>query len=310
VIGSVALLVGLSTSAAIYSALAMIFAEDRVVKRRLKRMTEYERSEAVAVEPLLAPFASRVLKPALAGVARAGRLLSPVRYRRSIAHRLTLAGEPRGMSVDRLLTVKMLIVLGMSLGTGLVALVSPLGLGRVLLLGLILVPGGFFLPDLWLSSRVESRKDAIRRALPDMLDMLTVSVEAGLGFDAAVARLVSNTQGPLAEEFARMLKEVQGGIPRREAFRHLAARVDVRELNTFIVSMVQAEAFGISIASVLRTQAREMRIRRHQYAEEQAQKAPVKIVFPLVICILPATLIVIVGPAIVSIAQTMGDLMG
>ncbi|MDO8987425.1 MAG: type II secretion system F family protein, partial [Coriobacteriia bacterium] len=141
---------------------------------------------------------------------------------------------------------------------------------------------------------------------PDMLDMLTISVEAGLGFDQAMAKLVRNTTGPLSEEFGRVLQEVQAGVKRTDAMRRLAQRTEVPELNGFIMAIVQADVFGISVSGVLRSQATEMRIKRRQYAEEAAQKAPVKLVFPLVICILPATLIVILGPAIISFVQVFG----
>jgi tight adherence protein C len=155
---------------------------------------------------------------------------------------------------------------------------------------------------LWLRSRVASRQKTIARELPDMLDMLTISVEAGMGFDSALAKLVKNSRGPLAEEFGRVLQEVQAGASRKEGLRHLAERIDVPELRSFVASIVQADMFGVSIASVLRTQATELRLRRRQRAEEDAQRAPVKMVFPLIFCILPATMIVILGPAVVRIA--------
>jgi tight adherence protein C len=139
-----------------------------------------------------------------------------------------------------------------------------------------------------------------------MLDMLTISVEAGLGFDQAMAKLVRNSTGPLAKEFARMLQEVQAGVERNQALRHMAQRADVSDLNAFITAIIQADVFGVSVSSVLRTQAKEMRLKRRQYAEEQAQKAPVKLVFPLILCILPATILVILGPAVVSIGRAFG----
>jgi Flp pilus assembly protein TadB len=160
----------------------------------------------------------------------------------------------------------------------------------------------FFAPDLWLSHRVQKYQDEIVRNLPDMLDMLTISVEAGLGFDAALAKLVCNTDGALAREFGRALQDVQAGSSRKEALRDLAERVQVSELAAFTAAITQADMFGISIAHVLHTQAGELRLRRRQRAEELAQKAPVKMVIPLVACILPATIIVILGPAAVKIA--------
>jgi tight adherence protein C len=141
-----------------------------------------------------------------------------------------------------------------------------------------------------------------------MLDMLTIAVEAGLGFDAAVTKYVRNQSGPLAQEFAVALREVQAGMTRREALRALANRCDVAELSAFITAMVQADVFGVSVGSVLRTQSREMRVKRRQRAEEIAQKAPAKMVFPLILCILPATLIVLMAPAILSIIRLFGSM--
>ena len=170
-------------------------------------------------------------------------------------------------------------------------------------MALLFAAGGFYLPDVWLRSRVRARQLEIRRTLPDMLDMLSISVEAGMGFDAAVAKITASRPGALSEEFARMLQEIQSGLARREAMRNLAERTQVPDLNTFIMAMIQADVFGVSVTKVLRTQSRDMRVKRRQFAEEMAQKAPVKIVFPLVLCILPATLIVIAGPAIVGIGR-------
>jgi len=181
---------------------------------------------------------------------------------------------------------------------------------RVTIFGVLMVLGstvaGFFAPDLWLMQLRQKRHDAIRKALPDMLDMLTISVQAGLGFDMAMTKLVRNTSGPLSQEFARMLNEVQAGVSRRDAFRHLAARTDVPELEAFIVAMVQADVFGVSISGILHTQSFELRKKRRQHGEEVAQKAPVKMVFPIILCILPATMLVILGPAIVAIGRAFG----
>ena len=146
----------------------------------------------------------------------------------------------------------------------------------------------------------------MRRELPDALDLLTISVEAGLAFDAALSQVARNTDGPLAEEFFRVLQEMQIGLGRAEAMRALGERTDLPELRGFVSAMVQADSFGIPIASVLRVQASQMRIKRSQRAEELAQKVPVKILFPLIFCILPALFIVILGPAAITILHSFG----
>lgn len=298
----VAFIVFVVMGALVYLVLATIFSEEVQVTRRLRRMSEYEAGQAKQVEPLLKPFKERVVQPVAAGVQAVGSSVAPRGYADSVRHKLVLAGSP-GMDVSRIIVTKALGtigVFGVFLG---VSAIRPLSAVTWVLVALPLVAGAFFAPDIWLASRVSSRRNAIRRALPDMLDMLTISVEAGLGFDQAMAKLVRNTTGPLSEEFGRVLQEIQAGVDRSEAMRRLAQRTEVPELNGFIMAVVQADVFGISVSSVLRSQAGEMRIKRRQYAEEAAQKAPVKLVFPLVICILPATLIVILGPAVIRFMQ-------
>jgi tight adherence protein C len=163
----------------------------------------------------------------------------------------------------------------------------------------------FFLPDVLLYNRGIKRQELILAGLPDALDMLTVCVEAGLGFDAALAQVARNTQGPLAEEFARGLQEMQIGLSRAQALRAVADRTTVSELRAFASSLVQASELGIPVARVLREQTVEMRVRRRQRAEEKAQKVPVKIMFPVVACLFPALLVVIVGPGVISIAHAL-----
>jgi tight adherence protein C len=183
----------------------------------------------------------------------------------------------------------------------------PLLLGSVLwalILGVGLAALGFFAPNIALYQAAYNRSDRILKDLPDALDLLVISVESGLGFDAALSQVARNTTGPLAEEFFRVLQEMQLGTGRPDAMRALIDRTDVSDLRGFITSMIQADTFGIPVAQVLRVQAREMRIRRTQRIEEAAQKVPVKILFPLIFCILPALFIVILGPAVISIIES------
>jgi len=167
---------------------------------------------------------------------------------------------------------------------------------------------GFFGPDVILNRRIAERRESMRRDLPDMLDLLVISVEAGLGFDSALNRVVNTVPGPLSEEFFRMLQETRVGVARRDAMRHLTERTDVDELRSFLLAMMQAEAFGVAIARVLRVQADEMRVARRQRAQEKAFAAPVKLVFPLVFCIFPALFIVLLGPAAIQIYETFTGL--
>jgi tight adherence protein C len=160
---------------------------------------------------------------------------------------------------------------------------------------------GFYAPDLAIYQVAYNRREQIRKDLPDALDLLTITVEAGLAFDAAMTQVARNTEGPLAEEFFRVLQEIQLGLSRGDALQTMSDRVDIEELSSFVGAVTQADSLGIPIAQVLRVQAREMRIKRSQRAEEAAMKVPVKILFPLIFCILPALFVVIIGPAAVNI---------
>lgn len=228
--------------------------------------------------------------------------LSPGGMTSSLQRRLDVAGNPSGWTPDRILGLKGLglLVLGV-LG----ALYGLHNLAILILAGGIGAVAGFFLPDLLLYNAGLKRQEKIRAALPDALDMLTVCVEAGLGFDAALAQVARNTTGPLAAEFARALQEMQIGKSRSQALRAMVARTTVVELRAFVSALVQAGELGIAIAKVLREQAKEMRARRRQRAEERAQQVPVKILFPLVMCLFPALLVVIIGPGALSIAHAL-----
>lgn len=228
--------------------------------------------------------------------------LSPAGIATIMQRRLDVAGNPQGWTTDRMLAVK---------GLGLLALGMLGALFGLKNLELLVVAGGlgavfgFFLPDLLLYNTGQKRQQQIPRSLPDALDMLTICVEAGLAFDAALAQVARHTKGPLAAEFARVLQEMQIGKSRAEALRAMGDRTTVPELRSFVAAMIQAAELGIPIAHVLREQAKEMRVRRRQRAEGQAQKVPVKITFPLILCLFPALLVVIIGPGILEVSHSL-----
>jgi tight adherence protein C len=238
---------------------------------------------------------------ALPGWLRALSLrMSPAGFAGKLQHRLDLAGNPDRWNPDRILAVKglglvVLAALGMLIGSS-----SPL---RLIVFAAAGGGAGFFLPDLLLYNAGLKRQALIRAQLPDAMDMLTICVEAGLGFDAALAQVARNSSGVLAAELARALQEMQIGKSRTEALRSMAGRTTAPELRAFASALVQASELGISVASVLREQAKEMRLRRRQWAEEQAQKVPVKILFPLLFCLFPALFVVIMGPAAITISH-------
>jgi tight adherence protein C len=228
--------------------------------------------------------------------------LSPGGVAGSLQRRLDLAGNPAGWTADRVLAIKgVAILFGAAIGVLLGVHRPALALVYAAVAGAI----GFFLPDVLLYNAGIKRQALIVSALPDALDMLTVCVEAGLGFDGALAQVARNTKGPLAEEFARTLQEMQIGRSRAQALRGMVARTTVPELRSFVGALVQAGELGIPVARVLREQSSEMRVRRRQRAEERAQKVPVKIMFPLVACLFPALLVIIIGPGVISIAHSL-----
>jgi tight adherence protein C len=246
------------------------------------------------------PFSDRVARPSQAWLARVARTISGANWGQNASKRLAMAGSPPGWDAERILAAKSLAGLVFASVVAGVLLVSGRGI-QALLWGLAFGVLGFFVPDLVLRQKADSRSEAIRRALPDSLDLLTISVESGLAFDAALAQVAHNTDGPLAEEFSRVLKEIQIGSSRSDALRALSERTTVDDLRIFLNSMIQAEKLGIPIAHVLRIQSSEMRTKRSQRIEEQAMKLPVKMVFPLLFGIMPAMFIIVLGPAFISI---------
>ena len=177
------------------------------------------------------------------------------------------------------------------------------GLQKVLLLGLALAMGVLG-PDAVLARKIDDRRAGMERDLPDIIDLLVISVEAGLGFESALGRVVENIPGELSDEFGRMLQETRVGVRRVQAMRDLAERTDVDDLNSFIMAMNQADTFGVSVSRMLRVQADEIRVRRRQRAQEKAFAAPVKMVFPLVLCIFPSLFVVLLGPAVIQIVES------
>jgi tight adherence protein C len=245
----------------------------------------------------------RAVLPTVATLAGFGRRLTPVGWAEALDRRLLLVGRPPAWPLERILTAK--VVLG-AIFTGLGFLWFTAGPSTLRLLGWIFVGAlAYFAPDLLLHSRGQERQAAIGKALPDTLDQMTISVEAGLGFETAMARAGRTGTGPLADELVRTLQEVQLGVPRSKAMRNLADRTDQADLRHFVLAVIQAESYGIPIADVLRTQAAEQRVKRRQRAEERAMKIPVKIIFPLILCILPTLFIVILGPAAIQISRTL-----
>jgi tight adherence protein C len=272
------------------------------------RLELYGRQSVTTVreDELAKPLAQRTVGPVVIGLGNFLKRFTPVGYLEKKERKLMLAGYPGNLDAPAFIVIKLLTT-----AVGLVAafFIQDFGadaLQRVVLFVMPIVLG-FFGPDAWLQRKVDERRQAMLRALPDILDLLVISVEAGLGFDSALARVVGTVPGPLSEEFFRMLQETRVGVSRRDAMRHMMERTDFDELRSFLLAMIQAEAFGVTIARVLRVQADEMRVRRRQKAQEKAFAAPVKLVFPLVFCIFPSLFIVLLGPAAIQIAEAFAS---
>jgi tight adherence protein C len=249
-------------------------------------------------------FTDRVLFPLLARTQRLGRRLTPEDASDRIREKLEKAGNPFGWTVERVMAGKVVGFAAALIISLILAL--ALGLGFLFTLGLVVLAslGGYMAPNMYLYQQTFDRSEKVGRALPDAIDLLTISVESGLGFDAACAQVARNTDGPLSEEFARMLQEMQIGRGRSEALRSMADRTDLPDLRSFVSAMVQADAFGIPIGQVLRVQSSEIRVKRRQWAEEMAQKVPVKILVPLIFCILPCLFIAVLGPAGITVMDS------
>jgi len=253
------------------------------------------------------PFGERVLLPLQNKFAGLGRRLSGADSSERIRKKLDLAGNPRGWTVERVLSGKIMgAVAGLIVGVLFSFMLGSPMVRVLVIVGVTLA--GFFAPSFYLYQKAYDRSARIRRELADSIDLLTISVESGLGFDAALQQVAYNTEGPLADEFSRVLREMQIGSSRSEALRGLAERTNLTELRSFVSAMVQADAFGIPIANVLRVQSSEMRVKRRQRAEEKAQQVPVKMTIPLIFCILPSLFIVIMGPAVIQMMDSFSGL--
>jgi tight adherence protein C len=267
------------------------------------------RSNAVARNNLrrglVAPvFEAGTLEARRTGAGSVLRAVTPESTARRIRHMIDVAGRPEGFTMTRLLWAKLAVGLAVLVVGGVLLVGSPSPLRVVLLLAAAL--GGYHLPEVVLWGRGQERQQLIARELPDVLDQMTIAVEAGLGFDAALTRAATGGKGALAEELVRTVHDIAVGRPRRAAYESLASRTEVPELKRFVGAINQADTYGVPIADVLRIQADEARVKRRQRAEEQAMKVPVKVIFPLIVCILPALLIVVVGPGALGVLDAFG----
>lgn len=277
--------------------------EKATIRSSLRQLDGYE-VDNVRDQDLLKPMKERTVAPLMERLVELGDRFTPDGYVEKIRDRFISSGNTSPDAVDRFIAIKVvavaLVPVVFWLTFAFFGMSGMKGILMAALLSALLV----YAPDAILSRRVEERQHAIRQKLPDVLDLLVISVEAGLGFEQALDRTVGAVPGPLTQEFARMLGETRAGASRADAMRAMERRCDVPELRSFVLAILQADTFGVSIGRVLRAQADEMRIKRRQMAQEKAQKAPVKMMIPMVFCVFPALFVVVIGPAIVNISMT------
>jgi tight adherence protein C len=270
---------------------------------RKQMLANLNRQGKESASPAGTPTDQRKQRSGLADVLRRS---APAPLLKSITKLWAGAGRPENNAPDRILaTMGLLGIIGAVVGVFISRLLQP-PLGLVLGIGVFLL--AFFLPMVRLQSAGATRKEAIKRQLPDTLDQMSIAVNAGLGFDAAMMRVAKNGKGELANELVRTLQDIQVGQTRRAAYEDLAERTGVETLRRFVRSIIQAEAYGIALSDVLQTQADELRLERRQYAERKAMEIPVKVVFPLILFIMPAMFIVVMGPGVIGIIHAFSGI--
>jgi tight adherence protein C len=281
----------------------------------LERLQEYnQRGEKVNLEKLelSRPFSERVIFPIASALGRFSIKLTPQNALHTLSRKIELSGLSSRLDPSLFLAAQFLAALFFG---GMVFLVFMIGtlkwpFGRVVLVGLGFGVLGFYFPSLWIQSKINRRQKDIRHAMPDALDLLTICVEAGLGFDAAMAKVSEKWQTDLSLAFARVIQEIQLGKMRRDALKDMADRLGVAEMTSFVAAVIQSEQLGVSMAKVLRIQADQMRTKRRQMAEEEAHKAPIKMLIPMALLIFPALMIVLLTPAAIRLFQsTLGGML-
>jgi tight adherence protein C len=278
------------------------------IEDRLTEYTALEEPVTLQEIELSASFAERIIYPAIDSLSGFVTQFTPARALERTRHRLELAENPGNLTPANFLAIRfvtMFLLGGLILG---LMLIGQAPLNRRIIFTVVVTILGFYLPVLWLASRIKRRQRAVIRQLPDTLDLLTICVEAGLGLDQAIQRVVDKSDNEMSRALARYLHEIRLGRPRREALQTMTNRIDVPDVTTFVAAVIQATDLGVSMARILRVQSDQMRVRRRQRAEQEAQRAPLKMAFPLAFLIFPAILIVLLGPAALALMEALGSL--
>lgn len=270
--------------------------QSATIEGRLSTFTEVPKTlEEMELE---LPFSQRVIQPLMQQMLTTFGKASPAKNAGKIKRNLEQAGNPSGLTPTSFMGVRVAVgLVGLAIGFYLTTLMGLPVLNRLLFM---LLGGavGYVFPGIWLDRKIRARKHAILKSMPDALDLLTISVEAGLGFDLALDRVANKWDNELSKEFQRVLSDTRLGTPRRDAMRMMAERCGVEDLSNFVQAIIQAEQLGVSIGKILKVQSEQMRVRRRQRAEELAHQAPIKMLFPMAFLIFPSLLVVILGPAV------------
>jgi len=305
-LGLIILLSFLTAFILVYITLKTYAPTEGPAELRLRALDALMESRTDLDEELSLPFSQRILSPLTGSVAARLTRFTPKAIRRMVEEKLAAAGGLGGMGVNEFLLLALFLAIALPLVTILLGMMMQAAINRVIGFSLYALAAGIYLPFLILNRKIKARRHSMVRDLPDVLDLLTVSVEAGLGFDGALNKLSEKMKGALVEEFSRLLNEIRVGVPRRNALIAMAGRCNIEDVSVFTTSLVQADQLGVSIGNVLRVQSVAMREKRRQRAQEAAMKAPVKMLLPLVLFIFPTIFVILLGPAVINLIGTLG----
>ncbi len=293
----------LSVFLLVYGIYLSLNRERLTIVRRMQGVAHTLKRQQELDDELSKPFFDRIIRPILERLAASIGKSTPVKKKLSLQKKLMMSGNPLNLAPGEFLAIQYVLTLGAAACAALFAISLNSAPGFIVV-GIILgAVAGLFLPEYYLKMLANKRKEEIQDNLPDVLDLMTVSVEAGLGFDAALVKVTEKIKGVISQEFTRVLQEIKMGKPRRDALRDLGNRSGVDDLIAFLGSIIQADQLGVSIGNVLRLQSEQMRQKRRQRAEEKAMKAPIKMLIPLILFIFPTIFIVVLGPAALQIIE-------
>lgn len=299
------LLAFLSVFLLVYSILGVVMRRKQSVQIRLESLAK-EQTGTLNNE-LNQPLFSRILRPMLDSSSKMIMKVTPKEIITSLEKKIIMAGSPKNMTVKDLINYQVLISIGLpviTIAAGYYLGATP---GGMIMFILVEIASGLVLPNFALGKNITRRQKKIQNSLPDVIDLLTVSVEAGLSFDGALVKVVDMMPGPLALEFDKVLQEIKVGRQKKDALKDMADRVNIQDLTTFLGSVIQADQFGVSIGNVLRLQSEQMRQKRRQRAQEKAFKAPVKMIIPMVIFIFPTLFSVLLGPVVIQLIDQFSN---